>query len=83
MVTKSLVSNLPKILNHKPSRPSPINRGPGDITWDEGVPTFGTPTSHMPNKFIEWIFNDLDIYKIRTPYYLYSIKILLIFGNKT
>ena len=44
--------------NHhkKPCGASPINRGPGDITWDEGAPTFGASTSHAPNKFIDGIF---------------------------
>ena len=47
-----------KNINQKTSGASPINKGPGDVTWDEGAPTFDAPTSHMRNKFTESIFDD-------------------------
>ena len=58
MFTTSLLLVLAKNHYKKPCGVSPINRGPGDVTWDEWAPTFGAPTSYMPNKFTEYIFDD-------------------------
>ena len=53
MISTSILSGSPKNLSQKPSGASPINRRPGDVTRDEGAPTFGAPIFHAPNKFTE------------------------------
>ena len=76
---------LVSIKNHyqKPCGASLIKRGPGDVTWDKGLPTFGAPNSHAPNKLIEWIFGNIDTWSRRSLSLLCVIKNWMNFGIKT
>ena len=53
MIFASRFSRSPKNISQKLSEASPINKGLGDVTWDEGAPTCGAPNFYAPNKFTE------------------------------
>ena len=60
-----------------------LNKGPRDVSWDQGAPTFGAPPSHAVNKFTMWNYGAREPSHRRTLSLLHAIKISINFGDKS
>ena len=62
---------------------SHLNKGPKDVSWDQGVPTFGAPLSHAMNKFTIQNYGARETSHRRTLLVLCAIKVSINFGDKS
>ena len=83
MILTLLIYFQPKNIVAKPCGMSPLNNGPRDVSWDQGVPTFGAPNSHLVNKLTMWNYGIREISHRRTLPLLHAIKIPYKFGDKS